>query len=57
MSTSGGSQHAVHGRLLIVSFRVGAPGPHHLHAELVATGINDLFGIQARGCLCAGLRA
>jgi hypothetical protein len=56
MSTPGGSHHPAHGRLLIVSFRVGH-GSHHLHAELVVAGINDLFGIQARAACAPALRA
>jgi selenocysteine lyase/cysteine desulfurase len=41
-------------RLSIVSFVVRHQG-RHLHHNLVATLLNDLFGIQARaGCSCAG---
>lgn len=42
-------------RLPIVSFSVKAPDGRLLHHNLVATLLNDLFGIQARsGCSCAG---
>lgn len=42
-------------RLPIVSFSVTAPDGKLLHHNLVATMLNDLFGIQARsGCSCAG---
>lgn len=42
-------------RLPIVSFSIKAPDGKLLHHNLVATLLNDLFGIQARsGCSCAG---
>jgi selenocysteine lyase/cysteine desulfurase len=42
-------------RLGIVSFNIRSPDGRYLHHGLVATLLNDLFGIQARsGCSCAG---
>jgi selenocysteine lyase/cysteine desulfurase len=42
-------------RVGIVSFNVKDPRGKYLHFRLVATLLNDLFGIQSRaGCSCAG---